>query len=369
MKWIGLLLLCGVVVLLPAHRSMACGVTRERIGINENWRFHMGDPENDSTGLIYDVRPEAEDSDYTVADAEPTTAKALEHASTAILKPWILPSGNRFIKDAAKRYVRPEAVPPCEGTLFAQIDFDDGEWAEVNLPHDWAIAGPFLTEGPYGGMGRLRSWGIGWYRKALDIPASDAGRSIFLDVDGAMSYASVWLNGKLVGGWPYGYASWRLDLTPYVDFGGENQLAIRLDNPPNSSRWYPGGGIYRNVWLVKTLPVHVAQWGTFVTSRNVSGASATVDLETTVDNDSEEDVKVKVRSRIYAMDSAGHRTCGAVASVKPVLLSVPAGSNAVVKGSVIVENPQLWGPSPQQSPNRYVAVTQVRQDGRGAGSI
>ncbi len=89
-------------------------------------------------------------------------------------------------------------------------------------------------------MGRLPTAGIGWYRKKLDIPAEDAGKSIFLDVDGAMSYATVWLNGQLVGGWPYGYASWRVDLTPYVKPGGENELAIRLDNPPNSSRWYPG---------------------------------------------------------------------------------------------------------------------------------
>ena len=76
-----------------------------------------------------------------------------------------------------------------------------------------------------------------------------------------MSYATVWLNGQFVGGWPYGYSSWRLDLTPYLKPGAENVLAIRLDNPPTSSRWYPGGGIYRNVWLVKTAPVHVAPLG------------------------------------------------------------------------------------------------------------
>ena len=101
-------------------------------------------------------------------------------------------------------------------------------------------------------MGRLPSWGVAWYRKKLNIPAADAGRSIFLDVDGAMSYATVWVNGRIAGGWPYGYASWRVDLTPYIVPGEVNQLAIRLDNPPSSSRWYPGGGIYRNVWLTKT---------------------------------------------------------------------------------------------------------------------
>jgi beta-galactosidase len=97
-------------------------------------------------------------------------------------------------------------------------------------------------------MGRLPNWGIGWYRKELDSPASDAGKMIFLDIDGAMAYTTVWLNEQLVGGWPFGYTSWRVDLTPYAEPGGENQLVIRLDNPPNSSRWYPGGGIYRTAW-------------------------------------------------------------------------------------------------------------------------
>jgi beta-galactosidase len=125
-------------------------------------------------------------------------------------------------------------------------DFDDSAWKRVGLPHDWAIEGPFTSTGG-GGMGRLPSPGVAWYRRKLDIPATDAGKSIFLDVEGAMSYATVWLNGKLVGGWPYGYASWRVDLTPYVVPGGSNQLAIRIDNPPDFSRWYPGAGIYRNV--------------------------------------------------------------------------------------------------------------------------
>ena len=90
---------------------------------------------------------------------------------------------------------------------------------------------------------------------------------------------TVWLNGHYMGGWPYGYASWRVDLTPGIQFGGDNVIAIRLDNPKNSSRWYPGGGIYRNVWLVKTAPVHVAHWGVYVTTPRVEAGSATVKLK------------------------------------------------------------------------------------------
>jgi beta-galactosidase/beta-glucuronidase len=98
-----------------------------------------------------------------------------------------------------------------------------------------------------------------------------------------MSYSEVWLNGQFVGGWPYGYASFRLNLTPYAKPGGNNVLAIRLDNPPASSRWYPGGGLYRNVWLVETAPVHVGQWGTYITTPEVSSTSARVILKVTVD--------------------------------------------------------------------------------------
>ena len=157
---------------------------------------------------------------------------------TAVIKQWVLPTGNDFIKDPSRKFVRPQGNPG-NGISFVQPNFDDSSWQPINLPHDWAIAGPF-THSDGGGMGRLPTAGVGWYRKKLDIPATDSGKMIFLDVDGAMSCAAVWFNGQWVGGWPYGYASWQVDLTPYVKPGGANELAIRLDNPPNSSRWYPG---------------------------------------------------------------------------------------------------------------------------------
>ena len=265
-----LLLSCTATLRGQDSMRAALQAVRERYPINRSWRFQQGDPNGDSAGLIYDVRPEVRDRrDDRPADAMPTEAEKIEAAAETVLKPWILPTGNAFLKDPAKRHMRPEGRPGSD-CPYVRPDFDDSSWQQVDLPHDWAIAGPFFEgwQTPVGGgMGRLPSPGIGWYRRRLVVPASDAGRSIFLDIDGAMSYAMVWLNGTLVGGWPYGYASWRIDLTPYVVPGGENQLAIRLDNPPDSSRWYPGGGIYRNVWLVKTDPVHVGQWGTFVTTR------------------------------------------------------------------------------------------------------
>ncbi len=304
---------------------------RERISIDEDWRFTKGDPTHNMMDLGYGV-----------------------------IKPWILPTGNEFIKDPSRRFVRPDGNPGGD-VPYVQPDFNDNSWQKVNLPQDWAIAGPFTHSGG-GGMGRLPSAGIGWYRKSLDIPVADAGKMIYLDMDGAMSYAAVWLNGYFVGGWPYGYASWRVDLTPYVNFGGTNKLAIRLDNPPNSSRWYPGGGIYRNVWLVKTSPVHVGHWGTYLTTPEVLVSSATVHLQVKVDNNLKQDANVTVSTQIFPLDANDHKTGAAVADIAPVNLNVPAGSSAVAEGSGTVANPKLWGPPPQQTPNRYVAVTTIWQD-------
>ena len=231
---------------------------RERISFNDGWRFTKGDPENSGVSLSY-----------------------------TNLKAWILPSGNAF--RTTNSFPRPAGDAPM--VSFAQPDFNDTSWRKLNLPHDWGIEGPFQQEYP-GETGKLPWWGVAWYRKQFTLPATDAGKRVVLEVDGAMSHASVWLNGKLVGGWPYGYASWLVDLTPFVKVGGENVLAIRLDNPKDSSRWYPGGGIYRNVWLTKTAPVHVGQWGVQITTPEVSKAAATVVVTVAVENNSQQEARV-----------------------------------------------------------------------------
>ena len=337
---------------------------RKRISLNSDWRFQKNDPAGNTVALLYDVRPEVKNArDDKAADSRPEEAAARRAQNQTVLKPWILPTGNAFLKDPARRYVRP-AGDPGSDVAYVRQDFDDHGWRQINLLHDWAIEGPFLVEGDYGGMGRLPSWGIGWYRKKLSIPADDADKSLFLEIDGAMSYATVWLNGHLVGGWPYGYSSWQIDLTPYVRFGGENQLAIRLDNPPSSSRWYPGGGIYRNVWLTKTQPVHVAQWGTSLTTHDVSAASATIDLAVTIANDAKVSATAQVATLIYALDLAGRPMDKTVAEITPADVSVAAGENAEIKSAVVISQPQLWGPPPHQQPNRYLAVTTVSQQGR-----
>ncbi|MBN2708359.1 MAG: DUF4982 domain-containing protein [Calditrichaceae bacterium] len=333
--------------------------TRHRSAINQDWRFFKYESLSEADKLIYDTRPEVEEfQDDRDADAKPTVAEKIK-AKQEALKLWILSSGNNFIKNHTDRYGYPEGNLGYDFP-FVQNDFDDSSWKKVDLPHDWAIAGPFYEgQNPEvgGGMGRLPSPGVAWYRKKLDIPASDTGKSIFLDVDGAMSYAMVWLNGNLVGGWPYGYASWRVDLTPYIVPGGENQLAIRLDNPNHSARWYPGGGIYRNVWLTKTHPVHIGQWGVFITTENISDTSALIKLAVSIDNDAKQDVNITAVTEIYALDQQGKKSNDIVAAFKPVSIPVKAGKQANFIDSITIKNPKLWGPPPTQKPHLYLAVT------------
>lgn len=350
----------------PAARPLAPAPPgRQRLAFDEGWRFFKYGPSDKPDSLFYDVRPEVRNErDDKAADSRPTEAVAV--AAQAGLKRWILPTGNAFVKDPARRHARP-AGQPGGNFPFVQAQFDDQSWERVTLPHDWASQGPFYVgEGvPIGGgMGRLPVQGVAWYRKKFQISAADAGKTVYLDVDGAMSYATVWLNGKLVGGWPYGYASWRLDLTPYLVQGASNQLAIRIDNPPASARWYPGAGLYRHVWLTKVSPVHVGQWGTTLTTKNVSRAAATVGLAVTVANHSARESRVQVTTAIYALTAAGARTGAPVATLAPRPAVVRAGATATVAGSVVMQKPRLWGPPPTQRPHRYVAVTTIAAQGQ-----
>ncbi len=331
---VGIMCLGAVLVLILASMSGAAQTpVRERIAFNEDWRFAKGDPEGTANKLSYGT-----------------------------IREWVLPTGASFVTDPNLAGGKRPAGNLGADVVYTQPGFDDSQWPRVTLPHDWAIEGPFDAHA-FGGTGKLPFAGVGWYRKHFTVPADDRDQQFYLDVDGAMSYANVWLNGRHVGGWPYGYASWRVDLTPYVKCGGENVIAVRLNNPPDSSRWYPGAGLYRNVWLVKTSPIHVGQWGTFVTTRDASKVSATIDLEVTIDNDAKTDAVTEVTTHIYALDAGGEETGDAVARFKPTEVSVSAGQSAKVKGSVTLAHPRLWGPPPTQLPHRYMAVTTLSHQG------
>lgn len=326
-----LLAVCILVLVLQPPPALGSGSPRARISLNAAWRFHKGDPANAQGQLAYEK-----------------------------IKAWVIATGNEFVTspDAAKP-ARPEGNPGAN-ISYAQRDFVDRGWRQVNLPHDWGIEGPFDQALP-GETGKLPWAGVGWYRKHFDVPAADRGRQLYLDVDGAMAYSTVWLNGKFVGGWPYGYASFELDLTPYVEFGADNVIAIRLDNPPESSRWYPGGGIYRNVWLVKTAPVHIGHWGTYVTTPEGSTTAASVNLKVTLENHSASDASVKVRTSVYELASDGKRARKPSALFQTATTQVASGARVIQESAARIEKPRLWS---LQQPNLYAAVITIEQNGR-----
>lgn len=198
----------------------------------------------------------------------------------------------------------------------AMSQFNDTDWETVTVPHDWAINKPFdmnidwqvvqvVADGEKkpqlrtGRTGALPAFGIGWYRKSILIPADDKGKIISVEFDGAMSNAQIFVNGKFVGEWPYGYTSFKFDITNFVEFGKENLLAVRLDNKDESSRWYSGAGIYRNVRLVTTNTVHVAHWGTYITTPIVTEKQALVNIKTTINNLSGNACKVTLLTEIF----------------------------------------------------------------------
>ena len=296
---------------------------RECQSLNSGWRFQKGDPAEAQGSLDYQK-----------------------------IKAWILPSGNAFTKDSAKQAKRPEGNLG-DGISFVQPTFDDQSWRKLDVPHDWAIEGPFRLEEP-GNTGKLPFYGVGWYRKHFALPAKDSDGRFFLQIDGAMSYSAVWLNGNFVGGWPYGYSSYQLDLTPYVKAGADNVLAIRLDNPPDSSRWYPGAGIYRNVWLLKMNPIHVAQWGTYITTPKVSPQEATVRIQANIENQSDKPAAVSVTTAI--------RSGKKIVATTPVQKATLApGQTGLTEAAVVIAQPRLWG---LESPYLYTATTTVEANGK-----
>jgi beta-galactosidase len=225
----------------------------------------------------------------------------------------------------------------------ANPDFDDSVWRTLDLPHDWGIEGPFRYD-LEGATGKLPWKGIGWYRKHFTVPAADAGKRVFIDFDGAMANAEVFLNGSKIGGWPYGYASFRVELTPQLEFGRENLLAVRLDTEKWGSRWYPGAGIYRHVRLVTVNPVHVAHWGVFVTTH---GKIAQVAVA--VDNQSAAATPVSVTAEI-----AGKTVTAELPSIAP-------GGSRMAELSLEVPDAKLWS---LESPTLYTAHVTVRQGGK-----
>jgi beta-galactosidase len=234
-------------------------------------------------------------------------------------------------------------------------EVSDQGWRTLDLPHDWAIEGPF-SDTLENNTGLLPWKGIGWYRKHFRLDENDKGKRIYIDFDGAMAYSKVWLNGKFVGGWPYGYTSFRLDLTPYAEFGKENIIAVRLDTKKWDSRWYPGAGIYRNVWLVKTSQVHISYNGVFCTTPEVKKDGAIVSISTEVESHKVIPVNVTIKASVFRLDKNGKPSQVAAAESTAATAGLPASSSHIFRLDIPVKEPALWN---LDDPQLYRAVVTV----------
>ncbi|MDR6944010.1 beta-galactosidase GalB [Mucilaginibacter pocheonensis] len=233
-------------------------------------------------------------------------------------------------------------------------EFNDGTWRSLNLPHDWSIEGTFDPKNPTTQAEGGLPAGIGWYRKRFTIPASSTNKSVFIDFDGVYRNSEVWINGHYLGKRPNGYISFRYDLTPYLKFGGQNVIAVRVDNAdqPNS-RWYTGSGIYRNVRLVTTAKTYLVNWGTFITTPHVDDKSAKIALNISVYQPA---AKGRITLETIIYDAAGKVVAQRTSPVKNSKDTV-----VMVSQNLQVNNPRLWSVT---DPYLYKVTVKVFEDGR-----
>ena len=191
--------------------------------------------------------------------------------------------------------------------IAMDADFDDSGWEDIQLPHDWSIKLPFDRKA--GGAAGFLPGGIGSYRKSFKIPASYREKKVLILFDGVYHQSEVFINGHRLGFHPYGYTGFEYDLTPYLNFGGDNLIAVRVDHSDSpTSRWYSGSGIYRHVWLQVVNPVHVSTWGTYVTTPVVDDQHAEINIVTTIENTSLKPQKIIVSQRIFDKE-IGRASC------------------------------------------------------------
>ena len=250
------------------------------------------------------------------------------------------------------------------GELFAPVshaDFDVSSWRRLDLPHDWAVELPFvddhgLTSYGFKPVGRAHpDTSIGWYRKSFAIPAEDLGRRLSLEFDGVFRDCMVALNGHFLVRNLSGYAPFAVDITPGLNYGGDNVLVVRVDATEHEGWFYEGAGIYRHVWLVKTAPVHVALWGTVVrTDVNDANRAAIARVTTTVENDSDRPTRCSVA--LQMLDEGGR----AVQRARSAPMTIPAAGSADVDQQLRIESPALWS---LEAPRLYTLVTRVMATG------
>jgi beta-galactosidase len=310
--------------------------------------------------------------------ATPATAEAAPQPATNVEAPLpvAMPGRERVRLDRDFRFALGHATDSTRdfghGTSYfsylakagygdgpADPNFDDRGFRELDLPHDWAVELPFDAKGGhshgYRALGRaFPENSVGWYRRRFEVPVADRGRRVALEFDGVFRDARVFVNGFLVGHEPSGYLSFELDVTDYLNYGGPNVLAVRVDATQEEGWFYEGAGIYRHVWLTKTAPVHVAYDGTFVSS-TLADESATVRARARVANDGETDAKAEVRFTVIAPNGA------VVARGSGGTVTLAPGAERELASDLPVAAPALWS---LETPALHMLVTQVVAGGK-----
>jgi beta-galactosidase len=332
---------------------------RERLLLDFGWLFHLGDACNQIKD--FGLGSEMADEGGTFAKsgrliipgkmAGPPFQMPPPDASgipAVLVTPGHPGPPPRAFNDAVARFFGPP-----------KIAFDDAGWRHVDLPHDWAVDLPFvnnreLDSHGYKPLGRdFPETSIGWYRREFDVPSSETGRRLSIEFDGVFRNCMVLYNGFYLGTNFSGYAPFSFDITDFTRYGGKNELVVRVDATLSEGWFYEGAGIYRHVWLVKTDPVHVPQWGTYVRS-DVRGGSATVRITTEVRNASAAAQTARVVSQI--VDSAGNAAGSATSSDTPL----DPWARRELEQQISLQNPSLWS---LEHPNLYRLLTTIEVNG------
>ena len=236
--------------------------------------------------------------------------------------------------------------------------FDDSKWRKIDLPHDWSIEDLKDTHSPFNPdaisqvSGGFTTGGTAWYRKIFTVAQEEKGKKIQVQFDGVYMNADVWINGHLLGNHPYGYTSFLFDITDHVKFGAPNIIAVEVKNEGQNSRWYSGSGIYRHVWLKTMHPIHIKQWGTFITTPAVNNTTATVASKTVIENETAQDASIRINTKF--INASGIEVGNA--EMKQL---IPAKQSVEFNQEAVIKSPQLWS---CETPLLYTAVTAVYRD-------
>ncbi|HEV8592162.1 MAG TPA: glycoside hydrolase family 2 TIM barrel-domain containing protein, partial [Pyrinomonadaceae bacterium] len=281
-----------------------------------------------------------------------TTCSAVLLIAAALVLPIFAASSPRISTsfDADWRFFKGDAANA------ETVGFDDSAWRRLNVPHDWSIEGPFDPKNPTGGAGGFLPSGIAWYRKHFTLSKDLGDRRFFIEFDGVMENSEVWINGHFLGKRPYGYVSFSYEMTGHLNVGGDNVLAVKVDTSKQpASRWYTGAGIYRHVRMTVKDPVHIPQWGAFISTPKVSESEATVSVSTEAVNKSGSSASVSVQ--VLLLDPKGKT----VATAETEIQTLEPDQMLIFKKDLTVKNPQLWH---VEKGILYRAFVRVRSGGK-----